>query len=110
VTVDNTVGSLVQLAKKLWICVMIHEQEAEGRCMGLFKTYIIMKQIWDADCTVFLTFANLFDTLNLWCATGTVFGVQLQGDSTGKASNAEFNKAGLGVNGLGSHYAPCRFR
>jgi ABC-type uncharacterized transport system YnjBCD ATPase subunit len=60
----------------------------------------------DADSTVFLTFANLFDTLNIWRATGTGLCVQLQGDSTSKASNAAFNKIGLGVNRLGSHYAP----
>jgi hypothetical protein len=109
VTVDNTLGSLAQLAEKLWICVAIHEHEVEGRCMDLFKTYVIGKQILDAEHTVFLTFANLFDTLNICRATGTGFGVQLQGDSTGKASNAVFNKIGLGVNRLGSHYAPLSF-
>ena len=82
VTVDNTVGSLAQLAEKLWICVAIHEHEVEGRCMDLFKTYVIGKQILDQDRTVFLTFANLFDVLNLWRACGTGFSVQLQGDCT----------------------------
>jgi hypothetical protein len=61
--------------------VTIHEHEVEGRCMALFKTYVIGIQILDSDRPVFLTFANLFDILNLWRATGTGFGVQLQGDS-----------------------------
>jgi hypothetical protein len=109
VTVDNTVGSLAQLAEKLWICAAIREHEVEGQCMDLFKTYVIGKQILDADSTIFLTFANLFNILNLWRATGTGFSVHLQGDCTGRASNAAFNKFGLGVKGLGSHYAPLSF-
>ena len=114
VTVDNTVGSLAKLAEKIWIVEAIYEHEVQGKCMPLFKTYVIGKQILDQDSTVFLTFSNIFDILNFWRAVGTGYDVQLFGDVTSKASTAALNKLGFGVNMLGSHsheshFAPLSF-
>jgi hypothetical protein len=60
----------------------IHAHEVEGQCMDLFKTYVIGKQILDQDSTMFLTFANPFDLLNIWRACETGFSVQLQANCT----------------------------
>jgi hypothetical protein len=102
VKVDNTVGSLAKLAEKIWIVEAIRDHQVEGQCVQRFKEYIIGKQIMDQDRTVFLKFANPFDVLNIWRAVWTGYDVQLQGDTTSKASSVAVNKLGLGVNRLGS--------
>ena len=71
--------------------------------------YVIGRQILASDRTVFLTFANPFDLLNLFRSVASGYDVQLQGDVTAKASQAALNKLGFGVNMLGSSFAPLSF-
>jgi hypothetical protein len=103
------VGSLAQSDEKLWICVTIHEHEVEGRCMALFKTYVIGIQILDSDRPQ----PSVFDICEsfrhsqlmacYWDRLRRAITRRLQ------ASNAAFNKIGLGVNRHGSHYEPLSF-
>ena len=63
----------------------------------------------EEDRTVFLTFANVWNLLNIFRAVGSGYAVQLHGDVTFKASKAALNKLGFGVNMLGSHFAPVSY-
>jgi hypothetical protein len=77
-----------------------------GECLDLFKAYVIGKQILESDRTVFLTFATVWDMLNIWRALQAGYLVQLLCDVTSKASTAALNKLAFGVNMLGGHFAP----
>ena len=59
-----------------------------------------------ADHTVFLTFANTFDLLNLFRSVASGYDTQLCCDVTSKALQAALNKLVFGVNMLGSSFAP----
>ena len=61
------------------------------------------------DRTVFFTFANVFDLLNLFRSVASGYDTQLCGDVTSKASQAALNKLGFGVNMLGSSFAPLSY-
>ena len=62
--------------------------------------------ISSSDRTVFLTFATVWDMLNIWRALQAGYLVQLLCDVTSKASTAALNKLAFGVNMLGGHFAP----
>ena len=109
VPVDNTLGSLAALSDTLWFGKAL-EQHKAGNCIpDVHKVYVIGRQILASDRTVFLTFANPFDLLNLFRSVASGYDVQLQGDVTAKASQAALNKLGFGVNMLGSSFAPLSF-
>ena len=55
VVVDNSIGSLSQLADAMWFGDALEKHNA-GECLDLFKVYIIGKHIMESDRTVFLTF------------------------------------------------------
>ena len=71
--------------------------------MFLFR---VGRQILEEDRTVFITFANVWDLLNIFRAVGSGYAVQLHGDVTSMASKAALNKLGFSVDMLGSHFAP----
>ena len=81
----------------------------QGQCLDLHKVYIIGRQILASDRTVFLTFANAFDLLNLFRSVASGYDTQLCGDVTPKASQATLNKLGFSVNMLGSSFAPLSY-
>ena len=78
----------------------------QGQCLDLHKVYIIGRQILASDRTVFLTFANAFDLLNLFRSVASGYDTHLCGNVTSKASQATLNKVGFGVNMFGSSFAP----
>ena len=108
VTVDNTLGSLSALSDSLWFGNALDQHKA-GNCLDVHKVYIIGRQILAADRTVFFTFANVFDLLNLFRSVASGYDTQLCGDVTAKASQAALNKLGFGVNMLGSSFAPLSY-
>jgi len=105
-TINNSVGSLSLLAYALWIVNAMTAHRKDGKCIDLFKVYVIGRQILESDRTVFLTFANVWNLLNFWRAVASGYDVQLFGDVTSKASSAALNKLAFGVNMLGSRFAP----
>ena len=74
---------------------------------GILKKLIVGRQIMEENRTVFLTFASVWNLLNIFLAVGSGYAVQLQSDVTYKASTrkAALNKLGFGVKMLGSHFA-----
>ena len=58
---------------------------------------------------MFLTFANIFDLLNIFRSVASGYSTQLCGDVTSKASTVALNKLGFGVNMLGSSFAPLSY-
>ena len=84
-------------------------QGKPGECLDVFKVYIVGRQVMEEDRTVFLTFANVWNLLNIFGAVGSGYAVQLHGDVTFKASQAALNKLGFGVNMFGSHFAPVSY-
>ena len=77
-----------------------------GERLDVFKVYIAGRQIMEEDSKVFLTFANVWNLLNIFRAVGSGYAVQLHGDVIFKASKAALNKLGSSVNMLGSHFLP----
>ena len=71
--------------------------------------YIVRLQKMEEDQTVLLTFANVWNLLNIFLAVGSGYAVQLQGNLAYKASKAAINKLCFGVNKLGSHFAPVTY-
>ena len=65
VTIYNTIGSLAAVSDAIWFgeAVKAHQQ---GDCLDVHKVFIIGRQVPASDCTVFLTFANTFDLLNVF--------------------------------------------
>ena len=108
VTIDNTIGSLAALSETLWFGTAV-KAHTQGQCLDLHKVFIIGRQILASDRTVFLTFANAFDLLNLFRSVASGYDTQLCGDVTSKASQAALNKLGFGVNMLGSSFAPLSY-
>jgi hypothetical protein len=53
VTIHNTIGSLSRLAEAIWIVDAVKRHEGGQRCLELFKSYCIGKQILESDSTVF---------------------------------------------------------
>ena len=108
VNVDNSIGSLAQLADAMWFGDAISNHVA-CQCIDPFKVYIIGRHIMASNRTVFLTFSNLWKLLNIFRSLASGFDVQLLGDVTAKASTAALNKLGFGVNMLGNRVAPFSF-
>ena len=44
VEIDNTLGSLSQLADKLWFGDALAQHKSGGECIELFKTFVIGRQ------------------------------------------------------------------
>ena len=101
---DNTIGSLAKSADALWLGNGMNKHIARN-VLTFSKEYIVRQQIMEEDRTVFLTFANVWNLLNIFRAVGSGYAVQLQGDLTYKASKAALNKLCFAVNMLGSHFA-----
>ena len=108
VTIDNTIGCLAALSESLWFGTAV-QAHVQGQCLDLHKVYIIGRQILASDRTVFLTFANTFDLLNLFRSVASGYNTQLCGDVTSKASQAALNKLEFDVNMLGSSFAPLSY-
>ena len=94
VSVDNTVGSLAKLSDAVWFGDAVRKHTA-GECLDVFKVYIVGQQIMEEDRMVFLTFANVWNLLNIFRAVGSGYAVQLHGDVKFKASKAALNKLNL---------------
>ena len=60
-------------------------------CLDMFKVYIrvVGRQIIEEDRSVFLTYANVWNLLNIFRAVGSEYAVQLLGDVTFKISKAQ---------------------
>ena len=70
VSVDNshhTVGKLAKLSDALWFGDAVRKHNV-GKCLDVFKVYIVGRQIMEEDRTVFLTFANVWNLLNIFRA------------------------------------------
>ncbi len=93
VDVDNTSCSLVKSADVLWIenAFKLHKQ---GKCIDLFKPYVIGRQFLASDRTMFLSVATCWDLLGIFRSLAAGYLVQLQCDVTSKASTAARNKLG----------------
>ena len=79
VTIDNTIGSLAALSETLWSGTAV-KAHTRGQCLDLHKVFIIGCQILASDLTVFLTFANTFDLLNIFRSVASGYDTQLCGD------------------------------
>ena len=92
VTVDNTLGSLSALSDSLWFGNALDQHKA-GNCLDVHKVYIIGHQILAADRTVLITFANVFDLLNLFRSVASGYDTQLCCDGvSGGCSGVKGNK------------------
>ena len=108
VEIDNTLESLSRLSDQLWFPDALAEHRS-GRCIQLFKTFVIGRQFFDAERTVMITFANVWNLLSPMRSVASGYELQLVGDVTHKASLAAVNKLGFGVNMLGGKAAPWTF-
>ena len=79
VTIDNTISSLAALSETLWFGTAV-KAHVQGQCQDLHRVYIICRQILASDRTVFLTFANTFDLLNLFRSVASRYDTHLYGD------------------------------
>ena len=104
VEIDNTLGSLSRLTDQIWFPDALAGHRA-GECIDLFKTFVIGRQFFDAERTVMITFANVWNLLSPLRTVATGFELQLCGDVTHKASLAAVNKLAFGVNMLGGKAA-----
>ena len=67
---DNTIGILANSADAIWCGDDVNEHIA-GECLDILKVYIVGQQIMEEDRTVFLTFANVWNLLNIFLAVGS---------------------------------------
>ena len=74
----------------------------EGECLDVFKVYIVGRQILEEDRTVFLTFANVWDLLNIFRAVGSGYAVQLHGELQVPTNVCQTHATAIAANN-GSH-------
>ena len=83
--------------------------DGQPACLQLFKAYVIGEHIDAHADMVLFVMATPWMLLNFLRAMNSKWAQQIQGDVTGKASNAALNKMVIGVNSLGNHCNPLAY-